>query len=305
MDRYSEQEIQAIFRRAAERQQTTDSGTPRNGLTLEELKAIGDESGIDPAHIEAAARDIEQGRVHQSQPTGIERLYGMSASVHAERVLPGRMDDTTWGHALDTLRSVFNTRGQAEAIGPIREWSAFTSSGFDYQALFDDDTVTILEGLNLTNNNSVHVEAKPEDDDMRLTATYRIPNSRLWEGPGMAAVFLLAAIVMTVVFALNASPLALFLVPLGLLLGGGGAAAYYYHMHRNELETAQQRIDKAMERIAYLHAEHRDADARQNTVGEKAETAPSTSPELRWDERNDASSSASSTQAQPRRQERT
>jgi hypothetical protein len=61
--RYTEQEIQAIFRRATERQEATGSADPHRGLTLDELKAIGAESGIDPAHVEAAAVDIEHGAI--------------------------------------------------------------------------------------------------------------------------------------------------------------------------------------------------------------------------------------------------
>jgi len=304
MRHYSEEEIQAIFRRATERQSKAAAQDPRQGLTLDELKRIGSESGIDPAHIEAAAHDIAHGVETPPSPTGVERFYGRSATIQAERMLPGRMDDATWSDAVETLRSIFNTRGQSEVIGPIREWKAFTSTGFDYQALFDDDTVTILEGLNLTNSNSVHVEATPEDNDMHLTATYRIPNSRLWEGPGMAAVFLIAAIVTTVVFALNASPLALFLVPLGLLLGGAGAAAYYYHMHRNELETAQQRIDKAVERIAYLHAEaEHDAEEVHEDVSEEGPLTKA-SPELDWDDHDEAESPSSATRSRTHRRER-
>jgi hypothetical protein len=303
MDRYSEQEIQAIFRRAAERQQATDAKAPRNGLTLDELKAIGGESGIDPAHIEAAARDIKQKADESPALTGIERVYGRSATAHAERVLPGRMDDLTWGQAVEVLRSTFNTRGQAEAIGPIREWSAFTSSGFDYQALLADDTwYTMLEGLNLTDNKTrspVHVEAKPEGQATRVSMTYRMPTSRLWEGPGIAAVFLLAAIVTSVVCAINTLPLALFLVPFGLLLGGGGTAAYYYHAHRNEIETTQQRIDKAMERIAYLQAEARQGAVEGTEAPSVDAESTKTAPKIDWEE-NDKAPSTSPTQSQHR-----
>ena len=297
MRHYSEQEIQAIFRRATERQEAASTQAPREGLTLDELKRIGDESGIDPAHIEAAAHDITHGVEGAPSPTGVERFYGRSATIQVERMLPGRMDDAIWNDAVETLRSIFNTRGQAETIGPIREWSAFTSSGFDYQALLADDTwYTMMEGLNLTSNKTrspVHVEAKPEGGGTRLTATYRMPPSRLWEGPGISAVFLLAAIVTTIVFTLNASPLALFLVPLGLLLGGGSAAAYYYHMHRSELETTQQRIDKAVERIALLQAAN-SMPAGSNTQADfqaDPQASPPRSIEIEEEQSDDISSS--------------
>lgn len=308
MRHYSEEEIQAIFRRATERQSKAAAQDPRQGLTLDELKRIGSESGIDPAHIEAAAHDITHGVETPPSPTGVERFYGRSATVKAERMLPGRMDDATWSDAVETLRSIFSTRGQSEVIGPIREWSAFTSSGFDYQALLADDTwYTMLEGLNLTDNKTrspVHLEVKPEGDDTRISMTYQMPASRLWEGPGVGGAFLLAAIVTSVVFALNSIPLALFLVPLGLLVGGGGAAAYYYYAHRNEIETTQQRIDKAMERIAYLHgnAQQDAEEVHEDVLKEDAST--DTSAELDWDDHDELDSPSSSSQSRTHRRER-
>lgn len=295
--RYSEQEIQAIFRRATERQEAAGSSDPHRGLTLEELKAIGAESGIDPAHIEGAAADIERGAETSEPPSGVERFYGMSASIHAERVLPGTMDDATWEEVVEALRSIFNTRGQAEQIGPIREWSAFTSSGFDYQALMADDTwYTFLEGMNLTSNKTrspVHVEVKPEADGTRVKASYRMPPSRLWEGPGILGGFWLAALITSLVYLFVSLPVAFLLVPLNLFLIGGGVGAYQRHAHRSELQTTRQRIDKAMERIGYLQAAKTGSasEARSNARTDSETAAPSS---LDWDTEDDASTSTGS-----------
>ena len=292
MRHYSEKEIQAIFRRATERQEAAGTQAPREGLTLDELKQIGSESGIDPAHIEAAAQDLAHGVKRDPSPTGVERFYGRPATIQAERMLPGRMDDATWSDAVETLRSVFNTRGQSEVIGPIREWKAFTSTGFDYQALLADDTwYTMLEGLNLTNNKTrspVHVEVKPEGDGTRLTATYRMPPSRLWEGPGMSAVFLLTAIVTSLVYVFGSLEAPFLLAPLFFVLAGVGSGLYYYYAHHAEMETTQQRIDKAVERIAYLQAADNrsteantpaDSQARsQRSIEIEEERADDTSP---------------------------
>jgi len=290
--RYSEKEIQAIFRRATERQEATGSADPHRGLTLDELKAIGAESGIDPAHVEAAAVGIERGAVDAPPLSLLERFYGLSASIHVNRVIPGTIDNATWNDVVDVLRSTFNTRGQDETIGPIREWSAFTSSGFDYQALFGDDTwYTMLEGLNLTENatrSPVYVEARPEGDSTRITAMYRMPPSRLWEVPGLFGGFALAALITSTVFLLAEMPLVFLLIPLGLLLLGGGIGAAQRQAHRNEIQTTRQRIDKALDRIEYLHAKApsstRESASRTDT--RSAESAP-----LDWDAEDEASSS--------------
>lgn len=290
--RYSEKEIQAIFRRATERQEAMGTADPHRGLTLDELKAIGAESGIDPAHVEAAVADIERGDMEPASLSLLERLYGLSASIRVERVLPGPMDDATWDDAVDVLRSTFNTRGQDETIGPIREWSAFTSSGFDYQALFADDTwYTMLEGLNLTENatrSPVHVEVTPEGDRTRITATYQMPDSRLWEVPGLFGGFALAAFITSTVFLLVGMPLVFLLIPLGLILLGGGIGAAQRSAHRNEIQTTRRRIEKALDRIEYLHAAAASSTraSASHTDARSADSAP-----LDWDAEDEAPSS--------------
>ena len=293
---YSEEEIQAIFRRATERQEASGSADPHRGLTLDELKAIGAESGIDPAHVEAAVADIERGDVTPAPLSPLERLYGLPASIHVDRVLPGTMDDATWNDAVNILRSVFNTRGQDEWIGPIREWSAFTSSGFDYKAFFEDDTwYTMLEGLNLTQNatrSPVHIEVKPEGDNTRITAMYQMPPSRLWEAPGIVGGFALAAFITSTVFLLAGMPLVFLLIPLSLILLGGGIGAAQRSAHRNEIQTTRQRIDKALDRIEYLHAAATPSSAHtsdSHTDTRSAESAP-----LDGDAEDEAPSSAES-----------
>lgn len=278
---YSEQEIQAIFRRATERQEAAGTANPHRGLTLDELKAIGAESGLDPAHVEAAAADIERGPVVPPSLSLLERFYDLPASIRVERVLPGSLDDATWHEAVETLRSVFNTRGKSEVIGPIREWSAFTSSGFDYRALFEDDTwYTMLEGLNLTQNatrSPVHVEVTPEGASSRITATYRMPSSRLWEAPSLIGIFALMALITSLVFLLTGLPIVLFLIPLGLLGLGSGIGLAKRHAHRAEIQTTRQRIEKAMDRIEHLHAVTAPSSTRasaSHTDTRSAESAP-------------------------------
>lgn len=304
--RYTEQEIQAIFRRATERQEAAGSAEPHRGLTLDELKAIGAESGIDPSHIERAASDLDRRDAQPASPTGVERFYGLSASIHSEQILPGTMGDDTWDEAVEVLQSVFNTRGHAQTIGPLREWSAFTSSGFDYKAWQSDDTwYTLLESLNLTSNKTqspVHVEAKPEGDGTRITASYRMPASRLWEGPGFLAGFWLVALITSPVYAFGSLPVAFLLVPLNFVLVGGGVGLYQRYAHRSELRTTQERIDKALERIAYLQASKTETSSEVHSESEEqAGSDPASESQLDWEPGNDASSSTGSASRQRER----
>ena len=59
MRTYSEQEVSAIIARAVERQQDADAGANETGLTLDEIERVGRESGIDPAHLRAAAAEVD------------------------------------------------------------------------------------------------------------------------------------------------------------------------------------------------------------------------------------------------------
>ena len=59
MRTYSETEVQSIIERAVERQQQAEAGAPASGLTLDEIERIGRESGIDPAHLRAAAAEVD------------------------------------------------------------------------------------------------------------------------------------------------------------------------------------------------------------------------------------------------------
>ena len=101
--RYSEKEIQAIFRRATERQEAMGTADPHRGLTLDELKAIGAESGIDPAHVEAAVADIERGDMEPASLSLLEQLYGLSASIvtNPSEVLSTR----SWRKSCPPIRS--------------------------------------------------------------------------------------------------------------------------------------------------------------------------------------------------------
>ena len=289
--RYSEDEIQAIFRRATERQEATGTADPHHGLTLDELKTIGAESGIDPAHVEAAVADIERGEVGTASLSLLERFHGLPATVRVERIVPGTVNDATWNDGVEVLRSTFNTRGQDGTIGPVREWRAFTSSGFDYQALMQDETwYTLMEGLNLTQNKTrspVHVEARPEGDNTRIIATYEMPDARLWEAPGIAGSVWFVGLVMGLVYLFGSLPATFLFVPLGFLLLGGLFGAWQRHVHRTEIQTTRRRIEKALDRIEYLQAATAPSAAR---AGEASS--------LDWDAEDESAASPLASQRQ-------
>lgn len=115
--RYSEQEIAAIFKQAAETQEAAQRQLPaREGLTLAELQAIGQEAGITPAFIAKAAATVGQPR-----PSAATYL-GLPVGVARTVVLPGAFTEADWDRLVVDLRDTFQATGEIRRDGAFREW---------------------------------------------------------------------------------------------------------------------------------------------------------------------------------------
>jgi len=92
--RYTDDEVHAIFERAAARQEeaTHAEEASRAGLSLEELKEIGAEAGIDPAHIALAANELAV-RGAAAETKADESLLGIPTRIGATRVIHGHVAD--------------------------------------------------------------------------------------------------------------------------------------------------------------------------------------------------------------------
>ena len=95
MDRqFSEDEAREVFARAAERQHEVRS--KGEGLSLDELRAIGREAGLDPEHIEAAARAVATGEPETGRtglgplPSGVFRTVVLPSGITSSRTRAGR-----------------------------------------------------------------------------------------------------------------------------------------------------------------------------------------------------------------------
>jgi len=117
--RYSDEEVAAIFRQAAEDQQTV---RPRpatdRGLTLAEVREIGRDVGIPSELIDRAAHSLDRvgdvgGRSFLGFPIAVRR------TVDLERPLL----DEEWEHLVGDLREIFEARGRVRYDGPFREWT--------------------------------------------------------------------------------------------------------------------------------------------------------------------------------------
>ena len=117
--RYSDKEIAAIFRVAAEAQTIPSREVPADeGLTLSDLQAIGSEVGI-PADAVAHAAQAMDLRVGAASRTILGLPLGVARTVNLNR----RLTDEEWERLVVQLREVFNARGRTRSDGSLRQWT--------------------------------------------------------------------------------------------------------------------------------------------------------------------------------------
>ncbi len=134
MRTYSEREVSAIIERAVERQQAAEAGGGDAGLTHDEIERIGRESGIAPAHLRAAAAEIDEAGRTLARQSGQSRTQ-----VYAERWIDAPFTAAGWEDAVAELRTRFgatigsgfgNTAGETvQQVGQSFEWSHTSPMG--------------------------------------------------------------------------------------------------------------------------------------------------------------------------------
>lgn len=117
--RYSESEIAAIFRQAAEAQEMAQQRVSHHeGLSLEELKEIGQEAGITSEFIVRAAARID--RQVENRPD--IRLFGLPVGVERTATLPGEFTDSDWQRLVLDLQQTFHASGKTREDDAVRQW---------------------------------------------------------------------------------------------------------------------------------------------------------------------------------------
>ncbi len=117
--RYSEEEVAAIFERAAEAQQTARRHLPPGeGMTLADLQEIGREVGIPPELVAQAAQSI-----HEPSRQPSRRFLGLPIGVGRTLDLERRLSDAEWERLVVDLRETFDARGTVKTDGSFRQWT--------------------------------------------------------------------------------------------------------------------------------------------------------------------------------------
>jgi len=142
--RFTDEEVREILRRAV-RTVPSHAVTRSEGLSLAELKAIGQEVGIDPARLEDAARDLVSGRSDRSS-----LLLGAPTVLALERRVEGTFDPKDTPEILSAIRRIMGRQGVASEIHGSLEWRAEGDTGARLITLSTRDGVmTISASANL------------------------------------------------------------------------------------------------------------------------------------------------------------
>ncbi len=117
--RYTDKEIAEIFSRATKDLEASRKGMlSGEGLSLEELKEIGKESGIPAEFIARAAYAIEEGAEDSS-----EKFMGLTIGTGHTLHLSRRLTEEEWEELVVDLRKTFNARGKISVNGAFRQWT--------------------------------------------------------------------------------------------------------------------------------------------------------------------------------------
>jgi hypothetical protein len=144
--KFTDREVHEILKRAVEK--APSRALVRNeGHSLEELKTIGAEVGIDPARLEDAARAVTLDDGNRPN-----RLLGGPTILNFERRVEGELGPEDTPEILSVIRRAMGHQGKLDEVGGTLEWSAKADSGERYVTLWSrDGTTTIRSSANLSN----------------------------------------------------------------------------------------------------------------------------------------------------------
>ncbi len=116
--RFTDEEVHEILKKAVEKAPAR-ALAKSEGVSLAELKVIGEEVGIDPARLEAAARTVTLGVGERPN-----RILGGPTILNFERKVEGEFDPEDTPEILSIIRRTMGQQGKVEKIHGSLEWRA-------------------------------------------------------------------------------------------------------------------------------------------------------------------------------------
>ncbi len=213
--RYTEEEVAAIFERAAEAQQTARRQLPPGeGMTLADLQAIGREVGIPAELVAQAARAMD----HSGAPAS-RMLLGLPIGVGRTVDLGRPLSEEEWERLVVDLRETFDARGKVSAQGRFRQWT----------------------------NGNLQVLVEPAATGDRIRMKTLNGNAQVFMNTGLATLGLAAVVmIMTLITGGDASALRgiTFLSTIGAAMFGVGALRLpgWARLRRRQMEGVAARL---------------------------------------------------------------
>lgn len=139
--RFDEEEFGLILRKAAELQERgPEAGVRQRGLTLEEIRQIASEAGIDPRFIDQAVAALPA-EWRRDQHVLLGAPYGW----HFHRTVEGSIRPESLGRLLDAMRSVTRQKGDVTEVFGVMEWNYDDQLGPILVRVAPADTETRIE----------------------------------------------------------------------------------------------------------------------------------------------------------------
>jgi hypothetical protein len=143
--KFTDQEVRDILKRAVERPPSR-ALVQGDGLSLAQLKAVGQEVGIDPASIEEAARAVTTARGGRAQ-----HVLGAPMAFHLERTVSGELRPRDAPEILSLIRRTMGRHGDVDQIHDSLEWTSKGDAGSRLITVASrDKRTTIRASANLT-----------------------------------------------------------------------------------------------------------------------------------------------------------
>jgi len=146
--RYDEQEVALILREATLVERGSEAGSEDlltlgvgDGLTLEDLKEIASEAGIDPSRVDQAARSL----LVRPRRSPFQVFLGTPVQIRIQSELPAKVNDQDLSEALFEIRSVMSVQGTAGGSPNAWEWASENEFGGRYVTIARTSTGTRLE----------------------------------------------------------------------------------------------------------------------------------------------------------------
>ena len=118
--RYSENEFALILRKALDLQDRQSGGSfaeSAEGLSLEEIKAVAREVGLDSALVERAAASLPT-----TAETTAARIFGGPSKYQLEYRAPGQLSKEDLGRVIDAVRQATGHQGKVTEVPGSLEW---------------------------------------------------------------------------------------------------------------------------------------------------------------------------------------